>query len=108
ENVFWYDGSPATRHTRNVEQNPACALHLENGWSTVTIVEGMSQRSEPIVGDLGERLAAEYARKYKAHGYAPEPDAWSNDVAGGMRVLTPEKAIAWSQFPTDMTRFAFT
>jgi hypothetical protein len=28
-------------------------------------------------------------------------------MAGGMRVLTPNKAIAWSQFPTDLTRFAF-
>ncbi len=108
DNVFWYDGSPATRHTRNVEQNPACALHLESGWTTVTIVEGTSQRSEPILGDLGERLAAEYVRKYKTHGYAPEPDAWSNEMAGGMRILRPEKAIAWSQFPTDMTRFGFT
>lgn len=107
DNVFWYDGSPATRHTRNVEQNPACALHLENGWSMVTIIEGTSRQSEPILGELGDRLAAQYARKYKAHGYAPEPDAWSGELAGGMRVLIPEKAIAWTQFPTDMTRFAF-
>jgi hypothetical protein len=73
----------------------------------VTIVEGISQASRPIVGDLGERLAAEYSRKYKDQGYAPTPDAWSDEVAGGMRVLTPNKAIAWSQFPTDLTRFAF-
>lgn len=107
DNSFWYDGSPLTRHTQNVELNPACALHLENGWSAVTIVEGRSQQSQPILGALGERLAVEYGRKYKAHGYAPAPDAWSDELAGGMRVLTPEKAIAWTEFPTDMTRFAF-
>jgi hypothetical protein len=73
----------------------------------VTIIEGTSRQSEPILGELGDRLAAQYARKYKAHGYAPEPDAWSGELAGGMRVLIPEKAIAWTQFPTDMTRFAF-
>lgn len=73
----------------------------------MTIVEGMSQRSEPISGDLGERLAAEYARKYKQVGYTPAADAWSDEIAGGMRLLTPEKAIAWTRFPTDMTRFAF-
>jgi hypothetical protein len=25
-----------------------------------------------------------------------------------MRVLTPDKAIAWTQFPADMTRYVFT
>ena len=103
---FWYDGSPATRHARNLASNTACALHLESG-TTVTIVEGTSQPSEPIGGDLGERLAAEYGRKYERLGYAPAADAWSAEDAGGMRVLTPEKAIAWTQFPTDMTRYVF-
>ncbi len=107
DDVFWYDGSPMTRHTRNVEHNPACALHLESAWSTVAIVEGKSWPSEPIRGELGERLAAEYARKYETRGYAPTADAWSDEFAGGMRVLTPEKAIAWTVFPTDMTRFVF-
>ena len=106
DNQFWYDGSPLTRHVQNVDSNPACALHLESG-TTVTIVEGISEASRPIVGELGERLAAEYSRKYKDQGYAPTPDSWSDEVAGGMRVLTPNKAIAWSQFPTDLTRFAF-
>jgi hypothetical protein len=103
---FWYDGSPLTRHARNLAHNPACALHLESG-TTVTIVEGTSAPSPPIVGEMGERLAAEYARKYETLGYAPTADAWSDEHAGGMRVLTPEKAIAWSRFPTDMTRYVF-
>jgi len=103
---FWYDGSPHTRHALNLEYNPACALHLQSG-TVVTIVEGVSMRSDPIIGDLGQRLSAEYARKYEKSGYAPSADAWSGEDAGGMRVLTPEKAIAWSVFPTDMTRFSF-
>ena len=93
-----------TRHAMNVEENPACALHLESG-TKVTIVEGRSRRSDPIGGELGERLAAEYGRKYRELGYAPTPDAWSDELAGGMRVIVPEKAIAWSEFPTDLTRF---
>jgi hypothetical protein len=103
---FWYDGSPETRHARNIAHNPACALHLESG-TTVTIVEGLTKQSEPIVGELGERLSTEYTRKYGRLGYTPQPDAWSGDHAGGMCVLTPEKAIAWSKFPDDMTRYAF-
>jgi hypothetical protein len=103
---FWYDGSLETRHARNLATNPACVLHLESG-TTVTIVEGTSRPSEPIRGELGERLSAEYGRKYRRLGYAPEPDAWSDDGAGGMCVLTPEKGLAWSKFPEDMTRYVF-
>lgn len=104
---FWYDGSPETRHARNLESNPHCVLHLEDGWKA-TIVEGQSRRSEPIMGPLGERLAAEFAHKYRDQGYAPEPTAWSDEMAGGMRVLSPEKVLAWSSFPSDLTRFRFT
>ena len=103
---FWYDGSPMTRHARNIASNPACALHLESG-TTVTIIEGTSRPSEPIRGELGERLASEYVRKYERLGYAPAADAWSGDDSGGMCLLTPEKGIAWSQFPNDLTRYVF-
>jgi hypothetical protein len=95
-----------TRHARNIASNPACALHLESG-TTVTIIEGTSRPSDPIRGELGERLASEYARKYELLGYAPTADAWSGEDAGGMCLLTPEKGIAWSQFPADLTRYVF-
>jgi Pyridoxamine 5'-phosphate oxidase len=103
---LWYDGSPQTLHARNLALNPACALHLESG-STVTIVEGSSLASSPVAGELGERVSAEYRRKYEARGYAPGPDSWSDEIAGGMRILTPVKALAWSKFPDDLTRFDF-
>ena len=103
---FWYDGSPQTRHARNIAINPACVLHLESG-TTVTIVEGTARASEPVLGELGERLSAEYIRKYGRLGYSPRPDAWSGEDAGGLAVLTPERAIAWSRFPADMTRYVF-
>ena len=99
-------GSIGARHARNLADNPACALHLESG-TTVTIVEGESFPSRPISGELGERLSSEYGRKYEKLGYAPGADAWSGDDAGGMRVLTPRRGIAWSSFPTDMTRYRF-
>ena len=95
-----------TRHARNIASNPSCALHLESG-TTVTIIEGTSSFAEPIHGGLGQRLAAEYSRKYERRGYAPAADAWSGEDAGGICVLTPEKGIAWSQFSTDLTRFIF-
>jgi hypothetical protein len=103
---FFYDGSPTTRHARNVIENPACALHLESG-TDVVILEGSSQPSAPIGTDLGERLSAEFHRKYGDRGYAPPPDSWSDEQAGGMRIFTPRTGLAWSEFPTDVTRFHF-
>jgi hypothetical protein len=59
-----------------------------------------------LTGDFAEAVAAEYARKY-GPVYTPGRDAWSGADAGGMRVVTPIKAIAWSNFPRDVTRFKF-
>lgn len=103
---FFYDGSPDTRHARNVAANPHCALHLEDGVA-VTIVEGVSTVPDPVTEDLGIRLSTEFSRKYAAAGYAPGSDAWSGEGAGGLHVFAPTSAIAWSLFPTDLTRFAF-
>lgn len=103
---FWYDGSPETRHAINLRSNPACALHLESG-SEVTILEGVSLPSDPVSGELAERLSAGYIRKYAEHGYSPGPASWSDEIAGGLRIFTPRTAVVWSSFPTDLTRFSF-
>lgn len=102
---FWYDGSPTTRHARNLEHNPHVTLNLENGWEAV-IVEGVSEPTRADADGLGARLAAAFG-KYAADGYSPEPSAWAGDDGGGLRVLTPATAMAWFSFPTDATRFTF-
>lgn len=104
---FFYDGAPTTRHARNVTGNPGCVLHLESG-TDVVILECRSRPSAPVPTDLGGRLADEYRRKYAARGYTPADDAWSDEHAGGMRILTPHTGLAWTDFPTDVTRFHFT
>jgi hypothetical protein len=106
DDKFFYDGSPQTRHARNLELNSHCALHLEDG-EAATMLEGISTVPDPVVGELGAQLSEEYIRKYEKLGYAPGPDAWSGEAAGGLHVLTPISVIAWSQFPTDVTRFGF-
>ena len=103
---FWYDGAADTIHAKNLNKNSACSLHLEDGRQAV-IVEGRSEAAAPPGQELGSRLAAEIAAKYGASGYTPEPDAWEGPNAGGLRVFTPDKAMAWFEFPTDMTRFRF-
>src|SRR5688572_14444266 len=44
---FWYDGSPQTRHARNLVTNPACVLHLESGEQAL-ILEGESRATGPL------------------------------------------------------------
>lgn len=101
---FYYDGAPTTRHVRNLENNPACTLTLESG-TEVVIVEGVSTATGADPAGLGARLAAAF-EKY-APEYAPTADSWAGDGGGGLRVITPRRALAWFAFPTDCTRFVF-
>ncbi len=103
---FWYDGAPSTIHVRNLNRSPFCVLHLEDGRQAV-MVEGRSEAAEPPGSVLGTRLAAEFCAKYAELGYSPEPTSWEGPHAGGLRVFTPVKAMAWFEFPTDVTRFRF-
>ncbi len=103
---FWYDGAPTTVHVRNLTQRSACTLHLEDGWKAV-IVEGASQPASPPGPELGARLAEAFAVKYQERGYEPEADHWEGVAAGGLRVFTPATALAWFDFPADVTRFRF-
>lgn len=103
---FWYDGSPETVHVRNLAGNAACVLHLEDGRQSV-MVEGESKAGNPPGLELGGRLSIEFRRKYSEYGYSPQPDSWEGPGAGGLRVFTPLKAMAWFEFPTDVTRFRF-
>ncbi len=103
---FWYDGAVDTVHVKNLNAEPHCVLHLEDGWQAV-IVEGKSEKAAPPGLDLGGRLASAFKAKYADLGYSPEPDAWEGPDSGGLRVLTPIKAMAWFEFPTDVTRFRF-
>lgn len=102
---FWYDGSPATRHTRNVELNPAVSLNLESGLRTV-ILDGTSVATRADPDDLGARLSQAFG-KYADAGYSPDPNSWAGENGGGLRVITPERGLAWFDFPKDCTRFRF-
>ena len=104
---LYNDGSPATLHARNVAARGDCVLHLEDGWQAV-IVEGTAAPADPPGLELGGRIAGEMRRKYGEKGYEPEPDAWEGEAAGGLVRFTPVKAMAWFDFPDDVTRFRFT
>jgi hypothetical protein len=100
---LYYDGSPETRHARNLEVNPYISVHLEDGMQAI-ILEGTSQPAGKPSPEFGKRLAREYGRKYKTLGYAPKPNSWDK---GGLYVFTPRQCIAWSKFNEDPTKFIF-
>lgn len=103
---LYYDGSPETRHARNLDAgNHHVTMNLEDGLRAV-IIEGISERTRAQTEGLGTELATAYA-KYHDDGYSPSADAWSDEDGGGLRVITPTTALAWFAYPTDATRFVF-
>ena len=102
DNKFYYDGSPETRHARNLEKNPHVTLNLEDGRQAI-FLEGISEPAGKPSVELGKRLAEAY-KKYHEFGYAPEPNSWDE---GGLYVFTPRQCIAWSNFAQDPTKFLF-
>jgi hypothetical protein len=98
---IFFDGSPETRHARNIAQNSQVALHLESG-EDVIIVEGTAKEYGKPAAELALQIAQAYAQKYADRGYAPEPEQWDE---GGLFEITPHTVIAWTQFTEDPTRF---
>lgn len=103
DNKFYYDGSPKTRHARNILENPNVSLHLESGEEAI-ILEGISQPVEKPKSEFANRLAEEISRKYSSNGYAPKPSQWNE---GGLYVFTPRQCIAWTVFFENPTKFEF-
>lgn len=99
----YYDGSPQTRHARNIDHNPQVTLHLESG-ENVLIAEGTSEEVGKPETALAHQIAAAYAEKYAGRGYSPQPDQWDE---GGLYAFTPRTVLAWTNFLTDpdSTRF---
>lgn len=103
---LYYDGALDTVHARNAQANSNCTVTIGDGAEAI-ILEGASVRSEPLDAAAAAPLRAEIIRKYGDDGYVPEEGSWSDQTAGGLRVFTPTKALAWFNFPTDMSRFRF-
>ena len=101
DNCLYFDGSPETRRMRNIAANPHVAVSLEDGTHAV-IVEGVVRTMGRPSREFAERLARTYSAKYAGHGYEPEPDTWNE---GGLYVLEPNLALAWTEFGVDMTRW---
>jgi hypothetical protein len=93
---LYFEGSPATRWGRNLTANPLASVHLESG-SDVVIVEGAIEDVDDVGEALAARVADAYAAKYD--GYRSQ--------SRGFFILVPQRALAWSRFPADATRWTF-
>ena len=100
---IYYDGSPETRHARNLLHNPQVSLHLESGQQAI-ILEGTAAPAGRPTARLAQRVSAAYRVKYGAEGYAPEADQWDE---GGLYVFTPRLCLAWTVFFENPTKFVF-
>lgn len=100
---IYYDGSPETRHARNLETNPNISVHLESGEEAI-ILDGICAPASPPDPETARRLSVAYRAKYAELGYSPEPTQWDE---GGLYVFTPRQCIAWTKFFENPTKFAF-
>lgn len=103
EGHLYFDGSPQTRRGRNLAQNPAVVAHLESG-DDVVILEGEARQYHDPPHSLTTKVARAYRAQYAESGYAPRADQWDD---GGLYVMTPRVALAWTKFPDDTTRWHF-
>jgi len=100
---LYYDGSPETRHAKNIFKNPNVSVNLESGAEAV-IVYGTARAVPQPEPALADKLSKEYRRKYEILGYAPDPTQWDQ---GGLFEIVPTTALAWTKFFENPTRFSF-
>jgi nitroimidazol reductase NimA-like FMN-containing flavoprotein (pyridoxamine 5'-phosphate oxidase superfamily) len=94
---LYFGGGAETRWSRNLEENPRAAVHLESG-SDVVIVKGNVVRlTDPDV-DLARRLSAASEEKYGMRPPDPYPPVW---------ILEPRVAFAWTPTFVNPTRWRF-
>lgn len=97
---LYFGGSPKTRRHRNLVKNACVCIHLDSG-TDVVMLQGHVHELHAPDRALSMRLVEASAQKY---GYAPQPEAYE---AGGVYVFRPRVVFAWTQFPTDATRWQF-
>jgi hypothetical protein len=99
---LYYDGSPETRHARNILENPNTTVNLEDGQKAI-ILEGTSVPAPKPTPEFAQRLVAAF-HKYAEDGYTPEATQWDE---GGLYVFTPRQCLAWTTFFENPTKFIF-
>jgi hypothetical protein len=97
DGVLYHGGAGNTRRARNLDANPHVAVHLESA-DEVVIVEGVVDKltEDTADADLLRRIDDAYEAKYGMRHGTP---VWA---------LRPQRALAWTEYPTTATRWEFT
>ena len=93
---FHCGGGEGTRWVRNLAANPAVVVHTESAESVV-ILEGDAERIDEWTapGEYIAGLDAAYEEKYDVRHGTP------------FFAVEPDRVLAWSDYPTDATRWRF-
>ncbi|WP_122090765.1 pyridoxamine 5'-phosphate oxidase family protein [Halalkalicoccus subterraneus] len=96
DDTFHCGGGERTRWARNLAAGSGIAVHRESA-DEVVIIEGTAEKLDEKSADpdLIERLNAAYEEKYGIRHGTP---FWA---------VHPRRVLAWSDYPTDATRWAF-
>ena len=100
DDVLYYGGLPTTVHVRAALADPHVTMHLPDPWKVV-VVEGEVRLAKPSPA-FSQQLADLANVKYAHYGITFDAGSYSDPFA-----LHPRRALAWSSFPTDATRFTF-
>jgi nitroimidazol reductase NimA-like FMN-containing flavoprotein (pyridoxamine 5'-phosphate oxidase superfamily) len=102
DGILYIGGSPATRWARDIAGNPQVSVHLDGG-ADVVIVEGRAELLQTgVVAEVAEQLAEISNRKYPQ--YAMTAASFGGP---GPYAIRPRLVFAWTNFPSDVTRFRF-
>lgn len=93
---FHCGGGESTRWVKNLATDPAIVVHTESA-ETVVIVEGTAERLDEgaVTAARLEALDDAYEAKYGVQHGTP------------FFAVHPDRVLAWSDFPTDATRWRF-
>lgn len=99
EDRLYFGGSTETVRHRNLSANAAACIHLESA-SDVVILHGRVLEVRGMNHDLAVRLAKASNEKY---GYGLKPEEYQKTP--GIFEFRPRRALGWTQFPKDVTRW---
>ena len=102
DDTWYYGGSDASVHNRNLKSNPALTMHIGDGMTAI-IVEGLAT-FETVASDVAERMASEHNRKYSHYGMKATPEQYVSKAGRGLRA---DRVLAWTNLPVNATRFVF-
>lgn len=99
DGAFYFQGSPESRWSRNLQRNPNASVHLESA-RDVVIVDGQAEfiRTDDA---LAARLLALWQTKYGELEHPPQANT------AGIYLLRPRTVRAWGETLHDGARWIF-